>query len=790
MRFLPKWIRRLLVIVGLLVAAVVVLYFFTLPPYVRSRIRSGLHDMGVNDSAFELRSVTLGGLDLHNIDLGQPHWLSIARIQATYSLATLVNGRIKKVEVDDAQWRIAIKDGRIELGPTFPPSPASTQPMDAAFDQLVLRRATLIIDEDGQIWPVPVDGTLTRSAPGKIAIALTLSPLSDAAQLNGMLTESSGVLSLDGSWQVQGAVPTEVSQMLQRQGVALNQRGLVALSGQMKATLGPKPERVWRIDVPAAHAAIASSDLNLSNQGLSLKGMTADLNLRAFIDHQGASIFSQDGGNASIEQLEAGSGRSAVQSASPIQLAFDSSISQPLARIDFGGDSTLNVSARSTKNVTIHGSDFEATSNSLEIKAAIGLRRGEPASTEAQLDFGDAIMTAAKAGVALKGISGSIPIAINHDSTTLGKFVIDSIVWQDAALPGMAGSISVRNQRINASANWPILQNANMAATAWLDLAGQSSHGELTTTVPQFEMAGADELAKLFPALGQTQIGGAYSLSAQLQVENGQFHPLVQVTVEKANIDNPNWSAGVQSASGTITINNFAPLSTLPDQRITIGKARLGKLDIDGGSVALTIEKPDSILIQQATWSMGDYGQFQSGAFRFDPQHPRMSMHLSCEDVGLGPWLELLTSGKIKGAGRLDGQLAITYVPEARKKILIGEGSVQAQAAGGWVQTNDTEGLAAQLFQSNPALETDERLAQLKQRILGAFMNFQYSHFQVDFVPQPAEGTTTCSITTRGFARGESNPLEIGGLTIDIHQFDDHLNQVVLGLSAVNRIRE
>lgn len=790
MRFLPKWVRRLVMIAGLLCALVIVLYFTVLPSFVRARIRSGLRTMGVNDSAFELREVTLGGLELVNVDLGRPQWLHIARIDATYSLASLVSGRIKKIEVDDAQWRVRIKDGRIDFGPTLTPGSASTAPMDAAFDQLVIRRATLTIENGGRTWPVPVDGTVTRAAPGKIALALTLNPLGDAAQLSAVLAESSGLLSLDGSWRISGRVPDELLQLLRDHGVEIHQPGAVALSGQMTATLGSGPDRAWQINLPAVHATIEKSDLVLTHPLLSLSGVRADLNLRAFIDHQGISIFLQDGGDGSIEQVHAGPENEGIDSTDKIELAFDSSGNQLMAQILFGGDALLNVGAHSTKVVALRRSNLEATSESMAIKAAIALPKGgEPASSAAQLEFSQATINSAGLGLALKGVSGSIPIVANREPPQPGQFAIQSIMWNDAALPALTGSISMNNQRIEASANWPLFQEVNVAATAWVDLSGQSPSGDLTATIPQFQFAQADSLAKLFPALAQTRVGGSYALSANVQLENGQFKPLVKLTAQDASIENPTWSAGVQSAGGTITINSFAPLSTLPDQQITIGKARIGKLDVQGGSVALTVEKPDSILIQAADWSMGDYGKFRSGPFRFDPRQPRLAMQLTCEDVGLGSWLDLLTSGKIKGEGRLGGELALTYVPQARKKILIGEGSLSARSSAGWVQTNDSEGLVQQIIQSNPELGADERLTEVKQRIIGALMDFQYSQFQLDFVPQP-DGGTTCVITTKGAARTGSNPQEIGGLTINVNHFDDRLNQVILLLSAMNRLGE
>ncbi len=169
-----KWFRRFLALLVIIAVAGVAAYFLLLPVIARMQITRILRDMGISESSFNLRQVSLQGIELSQIDLGRTHWGTAETVAADYSIASLWNGRVRSIQVSNIHWRIIIRNGQIEFGPD--PLAASSTPAaklnDVPFDLLQAPGMSLTVEADGREFQFTTDATFTRTGTGLVNVRL------------------------------------------------------------------------------------------------------------------------------------------------------------------------------------------------------------------------------------------------------------------------------------------------------------------------------------------------------------------------------------------------------------------------------------------------------------------------------------------------------------------------------------------------------------------------------------------------------------------------------------------
>lgn len=326
------------------------------------------------------------------------------------------------------------------------------------------------------------------------------------------------------------------------------------------------------------------------------------------------------------------------------------------------------------------------------------------------------------------------------------------------------------------------LQAATASADGRFDLTGDSAQGVLVANLPATHIADLDVLRDLIPQLHGAELGGTCTADATLHLAKGRFDPVVAINADHVKASHPDWSGSIEEASGTVVINNLAALSTPPHQQITIAKATLGPTHISDAQITFAVQRPDSIDIERASWSMGELGHFDASPFAFNPSDPQLSTELQCRNVGLGSWLDLLTNGRAAAQGTLEGRVQLSYQPRNRIAVKIATGGLHSVSAGGWIRTGEADTLEKMLAQSVAEGSVSGRWNEIKDRVVRALQDFQYSMFNVELEPEGDD--TVCRLTTAGKGRQGPEAQEIGSLTVNIHQFGYVLDNVLRGKSA------
>lgn len=160
-----RWLRTALAGLLALAACLLVTWLFVVPEIVRQRIDRILGTIEPGQRTFRLGSIDPSSLNVTHVALGRRPWLTIDRIQARYSLASLWRGELLAVEVHEPVWRIAAHDGGIDWGFT-PPAQGASGPVAAPFHALSVREGEVIVESDGRVLTAPVTVSAARAGAG------------------------------------------------------------------------------------------------------------------------------------------------------------------------------------------------------------------------------------------------------------------------------------------------------------------------------------------------------------------------------------------------------------------------------------------------------------------------------------------------------------------------------------------------------------------------------------------------------------------------------------------------
>jgi hypothetical protein len=386
------------------------------------------------------------------------------------------------------------------------------------------------------------------------------------------------------------------------------------------------------------------------------------------------------------------------------------------------------------------------------------------------------------AGLALNGIELNSPYAINLPTTQRGTFHVESMTWGNRMWPAIDGTLALTGAGVEASAKSSPVENAMLTAEANLSIAEAGLLGEVVAHVPRFEWRDESMLDELFPNAGNPQLGGEFAADARLSFAGGgAITPNIEVRAYDASLTGDEWPIALEKFSGEFIINGFSPLRSPPDQPLHIHRAMMSDIPIVDGKITYSIEGANRIRVHQASWSMEDLGQFATDSFAFDPASPRIEAQLRCERVGLAPWMKLMTGDRIHGEGELSGELALMIQPLAREKFAIHQGYLFAEPAGGWIQTDDSESISRILDQGTASLSGDERLGEVRDRVVAALQDYQYTMLRLHFIP--TDQGLLCTLMTKGRGRQGRDAQEIESLTINLHGFDDAIRAALAGKS-------
>jgi len=197
MRRLLKWSLRIVGVGGVVAAVLLALYVTALPGIVERRAVAALREMGLTGASLEVRAVSLGGAEAANVRLDEQGRVRIYSLAALYDLAALRNGRVGTIEVTGAELGIALRDGRLDLGPL-----ADLEGSDEGggeglpFDRILLHASVLRLDLEGRETVIPVSGSIQTDGASLCTLDLRAAAEGSTLHLSGSIDTNTKAIAL------------------------------------------------------------------------------------------------------------------------------------------------------------------------------------------------------------------------------------------------------------------------------------------------------------------------------------------------------------------------------------------------------------------------------------------------------------------------------------------------------------------------------------------------------------------------------------------------------------------
>jgi hypothetical protein len=422
-------------------------------------------------------------------------------------------------------------------------------------------------------------------------------------------------------------------------------------------------------------------------------------------------------------------------------------------------------------------------------------QRDTPAETGINLPFDSASVANLVVDVDHAGrhvpvpVSGSIARSVSTGTSGdhAGSISIGPAVIDDITLPELKASLAVDARGVTIAALWPALTDAAVGADARVDLTTDGPAATIDIDMAEFALADTREIRKLIPALADVDLSGRFALSGRMTYAQGQFKPLLTLRAVDATIAHPDWPIAIASASAAITFDSLAPLRTQGTQRVNIARAMTGEIDIADAAIDFTMNDLRSFTIGAAGWTLEDGGVFKASPFALDLRQPRIATTIECENLDLNFWLTMLSQGRADGEGRLRGEVALTWDPQAYPRIQFVSGGLVADPPVGFIRTHDAHRLSALLDESDQRFSIDERLSVVKERIIEALQDLGFTSLVLEFIPTGTDTTLRAEIKGKG--RFGERPQEFSALVLNIGHFAERFQTALSARAAYESLR-
>jgi hypothetical protein len=154
-----KYIIITTAIILLIISAGFIVQLTLLPGLVQKEIIRALNKSGFSDAQVKVKSVTYWGADLENLNIGLEKKFQIKRIRVSYSLWSLIKGKVNAINLFGAQADLGVKNRVLDLGPlsSITGGGKSNETLTIPFANLFLKESSLLLNVDGQSIMVPLE---------------------------------------------------------------------------------------------------------------------------------------------------------------------------------------------------------------------------------------------------------------------------------------------------------------------------------------------------------------------------------------------------------------------------------------------------------------------------------------------------------------------------------------------------------------------------------------------------------------------------------------------------------
>ncbi|MFW6108429.1 MAG: intermembrane phospholipid transport protein YdbH family protein [bacterium] len=202
MKKLTRWLLRLVGVAGVVAAAALALFVAVVPGVVERRALAALQAMGLEGASLEVRAVSLRSAEVANLRLDKGNRVRVGSLAALYELPSLLEGRLRVIEVTGARVHLAVRDGRLDLGPLADIETSGEGGGEFPFERIDLRASALHLDLEGRSVLVPIEGSIEATGWAGLRLDLRAEPEGSSVHLQGTIDTNTKAVALSAEGSV------------------------------------------------------------------------------------------------------------------------------------------------------------------------------------------------------------------------------------------------------------------------------------------------------------------------------------------------------------------------------------------------------------------------------------------------------------------------------------------------------------------------------------------------------------------------------------------------------------
>ncbi len=281
-----------------------------------------------------------------------------------------------------------------------------------------------------------------------------------------------------------------------------------------------------------------------------------------------------------------------------------------------------------------------------------------------------------------------------------GRLLIGSLERDGRSIGSMDLMVAFHDGLLTAEGEWPLWEAQPARVSGSVRLLGGPVRFEAKLRQPPVDLSDADPLrAVMGGGLDEMRFAGRWNVIGEVSFERGRTMTSGRVGIADGRLVYRDGVVEVERINGAINFTDLLELRTPANQRLTLGRARAGELELTDGYASFHIEPGPKLAIATTFWKWDPAATAGAGPgpgpgagagqaeqrpatiiparppriavrnLNIDLLEPTLRLDLHLDHVELLKFLDQATDGGVRGSGPIVGsmQLILTLPTEARR---------------------------------------------------------------------------------------------------------------------------
>ncbi len=586
--------------------------------------------------------------------------------------------------------------------------------------------------------------------------------------LNDLLFEREA-FHFDWSFHLDGTFSAETFEQFMAESVLLTSNVPASFSGGLQGMWNPRADPLeWKLDLQVDRADMGPGDFYLSEENVHIDQADFQGSLLIQAMPQKTLIKTDEGSRIKVSSIRMVAAEDEFElkdlevngSDRLIEVVLEDSGINIRTDARLGRISLDSKAARAGFEQGFITADLWMKENNLEGVLRLDLQQGELFVFEHTLG--------------LNQVELSLPVVWGASDAQAGSWRIRELVYEDAALPGMDGTVLIHDYLLQVNGGWQFVPGADLDLRLNAALDDPGLKAELKAESGWFEVKSQDFI-HLVPELEDFEVRGMARIGLEAKVMHGRLSPHIELDFNQLYVHNQDIDLNLRGASGRVVLDGLNPLQTPEDEEVFIHVQELeqGMFLFRDGLTRFRI-LGERIFVDKSSWKVMPEGRVDIYASHLIPELNNGRIDLYFEGVDLLRILSQSTDGRVEGSGLFQGHLSFGLDEEG---FSIGEGYVYALPGTGRLGIRDDEWLDTLLLYVRESMAGHEYLSILSERLEQALRNFEYDFFSFNLFHEP--GDVGARIEIRGQGVEGDPPQRVGSLVLNISGLEETLNRAL-----------